>query len=109
MNSCLKGINIYRRAHRRYVAESQLRSRRERIDERNRLLVLRYYYWTEIRRMRFDDVVRILSDKEFFIDERTIQQVIMQNANVYKSLLTGELTVNALRREFPSWNWTAAS
>ena len=30
------------------------------IKKRNEALIRRYYYWTEIRRRRFDDVLKIL-------------------------------------------------
>lgn len=36
----------------------------------------RYYYWTEVRRLRFDDAIRKLSEEEFFISESRVMQVI---------------------------------
>ena len=41
-------------------------SRAERISKRNRVIVARWYYWTECRRMRTDDAIRRLCD-EFFL------------------------------------------
>ena len=101
----MKGINIYRRVRRQRVAESRFHTRQERISERNRLMIMRYYYWTEIRRMRFDDVLRILSDKEFFINERTIQTVIAQDNGIYHSLSDGQMKIASVRTEYPNWNW----
>ena len=46
------------------------------IKKRNEALVGRYYYWTEVQRLRFDDALRILSEREFFISEQRIMAII---------------------------------
>ena len=46
------------------------------IDLRNYKLCHRYYYWTEVVRLRFDDVLKVLSEKEFFISEERIMAII---------------------------------
>lgn len=46
------------------------------IKKRNEALVGRYYYWTEVQRLRFDDALRILSETEFFISEQRIMAII---------------------------------
>lgn len=46
------------------------------ISLRDETLIRRYYYWTEIQRRRFDDALRILSEKEFFISESRIMAII---------------------------------
>lgn len=46
------------------------------IDERDRKLFERYYYWTEVKRLRFDDTIRKLSSEEFFISEGRVMQII---------------------------------
>lgn len=46
------------------------------IDERDRKLFARYYYWTEVKRLRFDDTIRKLSSEEFFISEGRVMQII---------------------------------
>lgn len=48
----------------------------ELIKLRNAALVRRYYYWTEVQRKRFDDVLHILSRQEFFISEERILKII---------------------------------
>ena len=42
---------------------------KELIRLRDEALCRRYYYWTEVQRLRFDDALRILSEREFFISE----------------------------------------
>lgn len=46
------------------------------ITERNRKLFERYYYWTEVRRLRIDDSIRKLSEEEFFISEARVMQIL---------------------------------
>lgn len=48
---------------------------------RNETLIRRYYYWTEVQRRRFDDALRILSEKEFFISEARIMAIIRKNCD----------------------------
>ena len=54
---------------------------RELIERRNAQIVSRYYYWTEVQRLRFDDAVRQLSENEFFLSESRIIQ-ILTNAQI---------------------------
>ena len=39
------------------------------IELRDEALCRRYYYWTEVQRLRFDDALKVLSRQEFFISE----------------------------------------
>ena len=36
------------------------------IELRDEALCRRYYYWTEVQRLRFDDALKVLSRQEFF-------------------------------------------
>ena len=49
---------------------------RDLITKRDEFLVRRYYYWTEVRRLRFDDALKVLSNQEFFISEDRILSII---------------------------------
>lgn len=46
------------------------------IKLRDEALCRRYYYWTEIQRLRFDDALKVLSEREFFISEERIMAII---------------------------------
>lgn len=46
------------------------------IESRNRKIAERYYYWTEIQRLRFDDAIRQLSENEFFLSEQRIMAIL---------------------------------
>lgn len=48
------------------------------IEQRNAALIRRYYYWTELQRLRFDDALKILSEQEFFLSEERIMAIIRQ-------------------------------
>lgn len=96
-----------RRRRVRMPAESAetLTSRRMRVNDRNRTLIARYYYWTEIRRRRFDDVMYILSKQEFFVEDRTISNALLDFSDYLDELYKTKKEVRELRKEFPSWNW----
>jgi hypothetical protein len=53
-------------------------------------LIRRYYFWSEIKRRRLDDVLEILSKKEFFISEQTIWRIIKKNHGMIAQLRNGE-------------------
>lgn len=49
---------------------------KELIKLRDEALCRRYYHWTEVQRLRFDDALRVLSEREFFISEERIMAII---------------------------------
>lgn len=53
---------------------------KELIRLRDDALCRRYYYWTEKQRLRFDDALKILSEREFFISEERIMAIIRRMA-----------------------------
>lgn len=79
--------------------------RKERLTLRNRAMVARKYYWEEIMRRRPDDVTVILAEYEFFVDERTIQNALMENADFYTGLCRRKVTARQLQKMFPTWKF----
>ncbi|MEJ5303223.1 MAG: transposase [Bacteroidales bacterium] len=57
------------------------------IKARNRKLIERYLYWTEIERRRTDDVFRILEWEEFFIGQQSIMLIIRNNPQIVEEEL----------------------
>lgn len=53
--------------------------RRILIERRNEKIRVRFAWWTEVKRRRFDDVLKILSHDEFFVSEYTILKVLKKN------------------------------
>lgn len=58
----------------------------ELIEKRNDALLRRYYYWTEVQRLRFDDALKILSEREFFLSIDRIMAIIRKNCNKLKDV-----------------------
>jgi hypothetical protein len=79
-------------------------SRQEHVYKRNRELIARYYYWTEIRRRRFDDVMRILSE-EFHVEDRTVSNALLDFGDYLAGLYKGKKDVREFKREYPGRNW----
>ncbi|MDR1340177.1 MAG: transposase [Prevotellaceae bacterium] len=59
----------------------------ELIKKRDDALCRRYVFWSEVKRLRTDEVLRILSQDEFFISEERILNIIRTNGEVIKSLV----------------------
>lgn len=55
---------------------------KELIRKRNEALCRRYYYWTETQGLRFDRVLKILSEQEFFISEERIMAIIREYSKI---------------------------
>lgn len=96
---------VGRRRRIRRPVDSKQSNRRLRVNDRNRTMIARYYYWTEIRRRRFDDVMHILSKQEFFVEERTISNAILDLNEYLNELYRTKKDTKELRKEYPSWNW----
>jgi hypothetical protein len=47
---------------------------------------MRWYYWTEVQRLRFDDALKVLSQQEFFISEDRILSIIRNNLDKLEGL-----------------------
>ena len=78
---------------------------KERLMLRNRALRERKDYSEEIMRRRPDDVTVILAEYEFFVDERTIQNALMENADFYTDLCRRKVTARQLQKMFPTWKF----
>ena len=56
------------------------------IELRDEALCRRYYYWTEEKRLRFDDALTLLSKQEFFISEERIMTIIRRKCREIKDI-----------------------
>lgn len=50
------------------------------IELRDEALLRRYYYWTEVQRLRFDDALRILSARNFLYRRSVLWRSSEENA-----------------------------
>ncbi|MBR4571841.1 MAG: transposase [Prevotella sp.] len=82
------------------------------ISARDRRIYERYYYWTEVQRLRFDDTIRKLSSEEFYLSESRILAIIRQmiqegvtapdGKQISKPLFTGFKVAASPRKRQPS-------
>jgi hypothetical protein len=54
------------------------------VDRRDEKLLARYYYWTEVERIRFDDALRVLSEEEFFLSEERIMRIVRDKYDSFR-------------------------
>lgn len=87
------------------AAQGEFTPRRARLRQRNRTVAARYYYWTELHRRREDDVRQMLCDNEFFVEERTIANALLDQDEFLTALICGRTTRRELRRLFPGFDW----
>ena len=80
-------------------------SRSDRIRLRNQVMVARLYYWREIMRRRLDDVIVILAENEFLVDERTINNAWLEYSAYFEHLCGTHTTARQLQRQYPCWRW----
>ena len=78
-------------------SDAAITSRRDRLEKRNRIMTARYYYWTEIKRRRFDN--------EFFVEERTISNTLVEQDDFYNELLRSKASTRKLKAMFPGFDW----
>lgn len=88
------------------MGDPNIAGRTDRIDKRNRVMTARYYYHTEIRRIRFDDAIKTLSDCEFFLEERTITNALLACDDYYNELLREKTSVKKLQRIYSGFDWS---
>lgn len=79
---------------------AEIRSRNHYQPKRNKHLLIRYYYHSEIQRYRYDDCIKLLSD-EFYLCERRIIDLLTNNVKELKQLAASEPSLNELQRHAP--------
>lgn len=97
------GSRTYRRRTRARIGADGV-GRSERIERRNKVLVARWYYWTECKRLRTDDAISLLCD-EFFVEARTVTNVLLQGDEYFKQLLKEKPNKMGLKKIHNSFNW----
>lgn len=80
-------------------------SREERRARRNQTLATRYFYYSEICHYRFDYTLSLLSSREFFLDERTISQIIIEENDYVNLLLETRPTCEDLEKAYPGFRF----
>ena len=87
------------------VLNEKQRPRNVLMPERNLLLLYRFYYLVEMKRMRYDDTLQQL-EKEFFIVAARIVVVLSNNdAQLRKIVKEDKPDSRALAKLYPHINW----
>ena len=85
-----------------------MNKREKRLHKRNEVVVARFFYWSDIKRRRFDDAINKLENEEFFIEYQTISKILSVYDRYYTSLKVmprGDIVIKYLKDTYPSWNW----
>ena len=72
--------------------------------ERDAALAYRFYYYYELKRTRFDDILPDL-EREFFIASNTIVERLTVNDTLLKDIKLNAPTRTQLRKRYPHFNW----
>ena len=74
------------------------------IDKRDDAIAYRYYFYVQIKRLRYDDCLLHL-ESDFFIGSRSIVMRLDSRKDLLKGLIKQDAKVNVLKKEFPQFNW----
>jgi len=76
------------------------------VENRNKCLLTRYYFLSEIKRLRFDDVLKQLSENEFFLTEKYITNIIREGGNYLQELRDNKKTQIEFKKDYPGFRWS---
>jgi hypothetical protein len=76
----------------------------ELIDDRNSVLIARFYYHMEIKRLRYDDIIHQLQ-REFFLSEQRIVDVLTGNQNILDNYMDDKPATKELKHLFSWFVW----
>ena len=74
-------------------------------QHRNEILIARYYYMSELKRLRFDDVVFRLSST-FFISDIYVMRLLSALSEQFDQIKAEHPKREDLRAKWPEWDWS---
>jgi hypothetical protein len=74
------------------------------INKRDRKLILRYYYYTSICRLKYEETIKQLIN-EFDLAERTITDRLQLNNDQINEVMKQKPTPQKLKIEIPHFKW----
>lgn len=88
-----------------YNRNDSIIDRNKRLSRRDQLIAARFFYWSEVKRLRYDDTLRTLCENEFFQGERTITNAIAEHDDYFIHLRQDKNALRSLSKEYPGFNW----
>lgn len=73
-------------------------------DERDECILYRYYFYCQIKEIRFDVALTYL-EKEFFISASTITNRLTVKGELLKEIITAKNKPQTLKKKYPQFNW----
>lgn len=74
------------------------------LQNRDRKLILRYYYHTFFKRLKYDETICQLIN-EFDLAERTITDRLQRNNDAINVIMKSRPMVHELKKEVPYFSW----
>ncbi len=74
------------------------------IVQRDLALMYRFFYYYDLKTMRYESVLEILNT-EFYLSETRIAQIIMQRGSVLATLKAEKADRKYLANKFPHYSW----
>jgi hypothetical protein len=75
-----------------------------RISLRDEKLITRFYYYAEIGKLNYSNILSKLSE-EFDIDENVVRARIKKRTDILDKLYVEKPSVHCLRRKYSYFNW----
>jgi hypothetical protein len=75
-------------------------------SERNYAIACRFYFHFQIRGLRYDRALGELN-KEFWLSELRLAQLIMQEGKSLEALKAAQADTKILQKKFPHFSWAA--
>ncbi len=84
--------------------DKEIRPRNYFMPLRNQHLTYRYYYYANIRFLRFDKCLEIL-EQEFYITEARLVVLLNDDTDLLKKIAQEKPSVKELQKKIPHFNW----
>lgn len=98
-------INLFGEAYEPERPDTKVKGRSaSKIEARNTLLLHRYYYYGKFTPNRYEIILQSL-EAEFFLEQRTIQDIISASLLELRAIKDESPTVKDLRRLYPWMLW----
>lgn len=103
----MRGIHTFNETIINQITQKPLKKGRnsELIEQRNVLLLNRYYFYANFTKTRYEAVMQLLSG-EFFLAERRISDLITNDKGTLSELRRKQPDISYFRKRFPHLSWS---